>query len=158
MKIGTVCPTVSSSLVSVAIRCRALFTWAIIGALPVGFVISMSLTAVSHDDVSNVKHADKMHPIFRWSKAQDHNIREYGKSSAVHLDKIQIPESFTCKKTNCSNRWHICDIDNLFDDICHTRLETISTCKKIIVSRLHCTRLVHYVKEAHTEARNCYIL
>ena len=103
MKIGTVCPTVSSSLVSVAIRCRALFTWAIIGALPVGFVISMSLTAVSHDDVSNVKHADKMHPIFRWSKAQDHNIREYGKSSAVHLDKIQIPESFTCKKTNCSN-------------------------------------------------------
>ena len=104
--------------------------------LPVGLVISVSLNAESHDNVSNVKHADKMPPIFRCSKAQDYKIREYGKISAVHLDKVQIPESYTCTKTYCSNRWHICDIDNLFDDICNalrvSSLETISTCKNIV--------------------------
>ena len=72
--------------------------------------------------------------------------------------KVHIPELFTCTKTNCSNRWHICDIDNLFDDICNalrvSSLETISTCKK---HRVKIT-LHDYVKEAHTEARNCYIL
>ena len=83
-----------------------------------------------------------MPPIFRWSKAQDFNIRDYGKSSAVHLDKVHIPESFTYIKTNCSNIWHICDIDNLFDDICNalrvSSFGTISTCKK------HCVKIVLY--------------
>ena len=104
--------------------------------LPVGLVIAISVTAESHDNVSNEKHADKMPPIFRWSKAQYYKISEYGKSSAVHLDKVHIPESFTRTKTNCSNRWHTCNIDNLFDDICKalwvTSLETISTCKNIV--------------------------
>ena len=63
-------------------------------------------------------------------------MREYRKSNAVHLDKVHIPESFTCTKTNCSNRWHIGDIDNLFDDICNAHrvpsLETISTRKKTL--------------------------
>lgn len=113
--------------------------------LRVGFVISTSVTAERHNNVSNEKHTDKMPPIFRWSKAQDYNIREYGKSSAVHLDRIHIPDSFTCVNTNCSMRRHISDIDNIFDEICNalrvSSLETICTCKNYIVPRLHCTWL-----------------
>ena len=103
-----------------------------------------------------------MPPIFRWFQAQDYNIREYGKSGAVHLYKVHIPESFTCTKTNCSNRWHICNIDNLFDDMHNvvwvSNLETISTCKKTLCQDYIVPGWNDYVKEASTEARNCYIL
>ena len=67
---------------------------------PVG-LISISVTAESRDSTSNEKYADKMPPIFRLFKAHNYNIREYGESSAVHLDKVHIPESFTCTKINC---------------------------------------------------------
>ena len=46
---------------------------------------------------------------------QDYNNREYRKSNGVHLYKVHITESFTGTKTNRSNRWHIYDIDGLFD-------------------------------------------
>ena len=109
--------------------------------LPVGLVLSTALTA--ERCVNNEKHADKMPPIFRWSNTKDCTIKEYGKCSAVHLDRIHTSDSCTCTNPNCSNRQHITDIDNLFDDICNalmvSSLETITTCKKNIVPRLHCT-------------------
>ena len=64
------------------------------------------------------------YPIFRWSTAKDCNIKEYGKCSAVHLDRIHISDSCTCTNSNCSNRQHISDIDNLFDDICKHCVKT----------------------------------
>ena len=95
-------------------------------------MISTALTA--ERCVNNEKHADKIPPIFRWSNAKDCNIKEYGKCSAVHLDRIHISDSCTCTNSNCSNRQHISDIDNLFDDICIafrvSSLETITRCKK----------------------------
>ena len=57
-------------------------------------------------------------PIFKWSEAQGNHIRKYGNSSAAHLDEIHVPESFTCTNTNCSDKLHRSDIDQLFDDIC----------------------------------------
>ena len=58
-------------------------------------------------------------------------IKEYGKCSAVHQDRIYISDSYTCTNTNCSIRQHISDIDNLVDDICNVcrvcSLETINT-------------------------------
>ena len=59
-----------------------------------------------------------MPPIIRWFDAHDCSIKEYGKCSAVHLDRIHISDSYTCNNTNCSIRQHINYIDNLFDDIC----------------------------------------
>ena len=79
--------------------------------LPVGLVISTALTA--ERCVNNEKHADKIPPIFRWSNAKDCNIKEYGKCSAFHLDRIHISDSCTCTNSNCSNRQHISDIDNV---------------------------------------------
>ena len=83
----------------------------------IGLDISTVLTA--DRCVNNEKHADKMPPIFRWSNAKDCNIKEYGKCSAVHLDRIHTSDSCTCTNPNCSNRQHITDIDDLFDDICN---------------------------------------
>ena len=109
--------------------------------LPVGLMISTALTA--ERCVNNEKHADKIPLIFRWSNAKDCNIKEYGKCSAVRVDRIHISDSCTCTNSNCSNRQHISDIDNLFDDICNalrvSSLKTITTCNKNIVPRLHCT-------------------
>ena len=100
--------------------------------LPVGLVISTALT--TERCVNNEKHADKIPPIFRWSNAKNCNIKEYGKCSAVHLDRIHTSDSCMCTNPNCSYRQHITDIDNLFDDICNalrvSSLETITTCKK----------------------------
>ena len=103
-------------------------------------MISTALTA--ERCLNNGKHADKMPLTFTWSNAKDCNIKEYGKCSAVHLDRIHISDSCTCTNSNCSNRQHISDIDSLFDDISNvlrvSSLETITTCKNI-VPRLHCT-------------------
>ena len=80
---------------------------------------------------------------FTWSNAKDCNIKEYGKCSAVHLDRIHISDSCTCTNSNCSNRQHISDIDSLFDDISNvlrvSSLETITTCKK------HCAKTKLYL-------------
>ena len=99
--------------------------------LPVGLEISTALTA--ERCVNNEKHADKMPPIFRWSNAKDCNIKEYGRCSAIHLDRIHTSDSCMCTNPNCSNRQHITDIDDLFADICNalrvSSLETITTCK-----------------------------
>ena len=117
-------------------------------------MISTALTA--ERCVNNEKHADKIPPIFRWSNAKDCNIKEYGKCSAVHLDRIHISDSCTCTNSNCSNRQHISDIDNLFDDICNalrvSSLKTITTCKK------HCAKTTLYLGGmiTHTEARYYY--
>ena len=123
--------------------------------LPVGLVIYTALTA--EIGVNNEKHADKMPPIFRSSSAKDCNIREYGNCSAVHLNRIHISDSCTCTNSNCSNRQHISDIDNLFDDIRHalrvSSLETITTCKKTLFQDYIVPGWNDYVKEAHTEAR-----
>ena len=108
-----------------------------------------------------------MPPIFRWSNAKDCNIKEYGKCSAVHLDRIPTSDSCTCtnhncSNHNCSNRQHITDIDDLFDDICNalrvSSLETITTCKKTLCQDYIVPGWNDYVKEAHTEARYYYIL
>ena len=64
----------------------------------------------------NEKHAEKTLPIFRWSTAHDSNIKEYGKCSAVHLDRIHSSDSCTCTNTNCSIGQHISDIDYVFND------------------------------------------
>ncbi len=128
--------------------------------LPVGLVISTALT--TERCVNNEKHADKITPIFRWSNAKDCNIKEYGKCSAVHLDRIHISDSCTCNNYNCSNREHISDIDNLFDDICNalrvSSLETITTCKKTLCQDYIVPGWNDYVKEAHTETRYYYIV
>ena len=129
--------------------------------LPVGLVISTALTA-ERRCVNNEKHADKIPPIFRWSYAKDCNIKEYGKCSAVHLDRIHISDSCTCTNSNCSNIQHISDIDKLFDDICNvlrvSSLEMINTCKKTLCQDYIVPGWNDYVKEAHTEARYYYIL
>ena len=104
-------------------------------------MISTALTA--ERCVNNEEQADKMPPIFRWSYAKDCNIKEYGKCSAVHLDRIHISDSCTCTNPNCSNIQHISDIDNLFDDICNalrvSSLETVTACKK------HCAKATLYL-------------
>ena len=123
-------------------------------------MISTALTA--ERCVNNEKHADKIPPIFRWINAKDCNINEYGKCSAVHLDRIHISDSCTCTNSNCSNRQHISDIDNLFDDICNalrvSSLETITICKKTFCQDYIVPGWNDCVKEAHTEARYYYIL
>ena len=128
--------------------------------LRVGLVISTAL--IAERCVNNEKHADKMSPIFRWSNAKDCNIEEYGKCSAVHLDRIHTSDSCTCTNPNCSNRQHISAIDNLFDDICNalrvSSLEMITTCKKPLCQDYIVHGWNDYVKEAHTEARYYYIL
>ena len=128
--------------------------------LPVRLMISTALTA--ERCVNNEKHANKIFPIFRWSNAKDCNIKEYGKYSAVHLDRIHISDSCTCTNSNCSNIQHISDIDHLFDDICNalrvSSLETITTCKKTLCQGYIVPGWNDYVKEAHTEARYYYIL
>ena len=60
-----------------------------------------------------------MPAMFRLSNAHDFNIKEYGKYSAVYLDRIHISDSYTYTNINCSIRQHKTDIDNLFDDICN---------------------------------------
>ena len=123
-------------------------------------MISTALTA--ERCVYNEKYADQIPPIFRWSNAKDCNIKEYGKCSAVHIDRIHISDSCTCTNSNCSNRQHISDIDNLFDDICNalrvSSLETITTCKQTLCQDYIVPGWNVYVKEAHTEARYYYIL
>ena len=48
----------------------------------------------------------QMFPIFKWSKAQDYNIREYRNNSVEHLEIVHITKSFICPNTNCSDKLH----------------------------------------------------
>ena len=59
--------------------------------LPVGLVNSTALTA--ERCVNNEKRADKMPHIFRRSITKDCNIKEYGKCSAVRLDRMHTSDS-----------------------------------------------------------------
>ena len=82
--------------------------------------------------------------------------------TAAHLGKVQIPESFTCTNCNCSENSHRNDINILLADMCSvlrkSSLETINICKKTSCQYYVVPGWNDYVKEAHCDARNCYIL
>ena len=83
-------------------------------------------------------------------------------TSVLLLYKVPAPESFTCTNTNCSDKLHRSDIDQLFDDINvalrESSLEIICTCGKTSCQNYIVPGWNDYVKEVHNEARNCYIL
>ena len=98
--------------------------------LPVGLVVSACVISDKHNSVPEKKQQVKQCPIFKWTEANDFDIRKYGNSTAAHMGKVQIPESFTCTNCNCSENLHRNDINKLLDEICSalrkSSLETIN--------------------------------
>ena len=130
--------------------------------LPVGLVVSACVISAKHNSVPKKKQQVKQCPIFKWTEANDFDIRKCGNSTAAHLGKVQIPESFTCTNCICSENLHRNDINKLLDEICSalrkSSLETINICKKTSCQDYVVPGWNDYVKEAHCDARNCYIL
>ena len=85
--------------------------------LPVGLVVSSCVISDKHNSVPKKKQLVKQFPIFKWTEANDYDIRKYGNNNAAHLGKVQIPESFTCTNCNCSENLHRNEINKLLDEI-----------------------------------------
>ena len=124
-------------------------------------VVSACVISDKHNSVPKKKQQVKQCPICKWTEANDFHIRKYGNSTAAHLGKVQIPESFTCTNCNCSENLHRNDINKFLDEICSalrkSSLETINRCKKTSCQDYVVPGWNDYVKEAHCDARNCYI-
>ena len=133
--------------------------------LPVNVYFNVNLTATTDTNMRNSCSVDSNDTllIFKWNDITDTQINDYRARSAKYMKGIHIPiHALACRDSSCDNTLHINDINMFYNDICNCLLrastETIDSSKVTSHSDFIIPGWNDYVKTAHAEARQYYLL